>query len=79
MITVTVGRHGHITIPRDICHQFRLKEGDRIAIIVQGDHIVMRPIKQTLLNLRGSVPISSPQDFDAIRQQVTLKHVVKDR
>lgn len=26
--------------------------------------------KQTLLDLRGSIPVSGPQDFDAIRQHV---------
>jgi AbrB family looped-hinge helix DNA binding protein len=71
MITATVGRRGYITIPRNIRRQIGIKEGDRVTLVVQGDHIVLRPITQTLLDLRGSVPVTGPQDFDAIRKQVT--------
>ena len=77
MNTVTVGRHGRITIPHNIRHQFRLKEGDRIALVVQGDQIMLRPIRQTLLDLRGSVPVSGPQDFDATRNQIIGKRALR--
>jgi len=70
MITATVGRRGYITIPRNIRRQIGIKEGDRVTMVVQGDHIVLHPITQTLLDLRGSVPVQGPQDLDAIRQQV---------
>jgi len=70
MITATVGRRGYITIPRNIRRQIGIKEGDRVTLVVQGDHIVLRPITQTLLDLRGSVPVTGPQDFDAIRKEV---------
>jgi len=45
-------------------------EGDQIAFIIDGDQVVIKPIMQTLLDLRGSVPVSGKQDFDAIRKQV---------
>ena len=32
------------------------------------------PTTVTLLDLRGSVPVPGPQDFDAIRQQVMVAH-----
>jgi hypothetical protein len=32
----------------------------------------VRPLKQTVRDLRGSVPVPEPQDFDAVRQQVKL-------
>jgi AbrB family looped-hinge helix DNA binding protein len=70
MITTTVGRRGYITIPRNIRRQIGLKEGDRVALVAQGDQIVLRPITKTLLDLRGSIPITGPQDFDTIRQHV---------
>jgi AbrB family looped-hinge helix DNA binding protein len=70
MITTTVGRRGYITIPRNIRRQIGLKEGDRVALVAQGDQIVLRPITKTLLDLRGSIPVTGPQDFDTIRQQV---------
>jgi AbrB family looped-hinge helix DNA binding protein len=70
MITATVGRRGYITIPRNLRRQIGIKEGDRVTLVVQGDQIVLRPITQTLLDLRGSVRVTGPQDFDSIRQQV---------
>jgi AbrB family looped-hinge helix DNA binding protein len=70
MITTKVGRRGQITLPRLVRRQTGLKEGDHIALIVQGDQIVIRPLTQTLLDLRGSVPALGEQDFDAIRQKV---------
>ena len=70
MITIKVGRRGQITLPRIIRRKIGLQEGDRIALLPQGDQVILRPITQSLLDLRGSVPVSAPQDFEAIRQQV---------
>jgi AbrB family looped-hinge helix DNA binding protein len=70
MITIQIGRRGQITIPRKIRRQLELNEGDRIALILQGDQVILRPIAQNLLDLRGSVPVTEPQDFTAIRRQV---------
>ncbi|MCJ7529701.1 MAG: AbrB/MazE/SpoVT family DNA-binding domain-containing protein [Anaerolineales bacterium] len=77
MITIKVGRRGQITLPRLIRKQFGLQEGDRIAIMPQEDQAIIRPLPQTLLDLRGSVPVSAPQDFSAIRQQVIIDHLQK--
>ena len=70
MITVKIGRRGQITLPSAIRRQTGLVEGDRVALIPQGEKIILRPITQSLLELRGSVPVSSAQDFTAVRQQV---------
>ena len=52
-----------------------LQEGDRIAIVRRGDDLILRAVKRTLLELRGSVPVSGPQDFTAIRHKVMESHV----
>jgi AbrB family looped-hinge helix DNA binding protein len=70
VITIKVGRRGQITLPRLIRHRMGLREGDLIALLPQEDQVVLRPLTQTLLDLRGSVPVSRPQDFSAIRKQV---------
>jgi len=36
----------------------------------EGEQVGIKPITQTLLDLRGSVPVSGEQDFEAIRKQV---------
>jgi len=70
MITLRVGRRGQITLPSEIRRKIGLNEGDHMAIVTQGDQVILYPLTRTLLDLRGSVPVSTPQDFSAIRQQV---------
>lgn len=65
-----VGRRGQIAIPRAIRQTLSLQEGDRLAFIRRGDEVVLQPLKRTLLDFRGSIPVSEPQDFAAIRQQL---------
>jgi len=70
MAIVKIGRRGQMTLPREVRRHLGIKEGDTIALIPEGDHAILRPITQTLLDLRGSVPVSGVQNFDAIREQV---------
>jgi AbrB family looped-hinge helix DNA binding protein len=70
MIVSKVGRRGQITLPRLIRHWLNLEEGDRVAFVRRGDEVMLQPLPHTLLDLRGSISVSSPQDFNAIRQQV---------
>jgi AbrB family looped-hinge helix DNA binding protein len=65
-----VGRRGQIAIPRLIRQELNLQEGDRLAFVRRGDEVVLQPLKTTLSDFRGSIPVSEPQDFEAIRQQV---------
>ena len=75
MITTKVGRRGQITLPKLVRRQTGLKEGDHIALILQGDQIVIRPLTQTLLDLRGSVPVQGEQDFETIRKKVLTERI----
>jgi AbrB family looped-hinge helix DNA binding protein len=70
MIISKIGRRGQITLPRSIRQALSLKEGDHIAFVHQDDEIILQPLNRTLLDLRGTVPTSGPQDFEAIRKQV---------
>lgn len=74
MIVGTVGRRGQMTVPREIRRSLNLQEGDRVAFIRRGDEVVLQPLTDTLLDLRGSVPVEEPQDFAAIRSQVMQDH-----
>jgi len=77
MIISKVGRRGQITLPRAIRRMMNLTEGDRIAFIRQGDGVILQPLTHTLLDLRGSIPVSDPQDFGAIRQQTLVDQAQK--
>lgn len=77
MVVSKVGRRGQITLPRSVRHWLNLTEGDRITFIQRGDEVILQPLTHTLLDLRGSVPVSGPQDFAAIRQQVLAAQTQK--
>lgn len=70
MIIGVVGRRGQMTVPREIRRSLNLEQGDRIAFIRSGDGVVMQPLTDTLLDLRGSVAVEGPQDFAEIREKV---------
>jgi len=40
--------------------------------------LLIKPITQSLLDLRGSVEVSGEQDFDAIRKEVIAKQAQRD-
>ena len=70
MLTATVGRRGQMTLPAKVRRQLGISEGQQIAFIRRGDEIIVQPLSQTLLDLRGSVPRTGQQDFDTIRTEV---------
>ncbi len=70
MTTTQVGRRGQITIPRSVRQQLDIKEGDRVAFVQGKEGVVLQPLSQTIFDLRGSVRVSGPQDFAAVRRKV---------
>ena len=62
---------------REIRRSLNLQEGDRVAFVQRGDEVVLKPLTNTLLDLRGSVPVSGPQDFADIREQVAHERAQK--
>ena len=76
MIIGKVGRRGQITLPREIRERLVLQEGDRLTFVDQDLEVVLKPLKRSLLDLRGSISVSGRQNFKAIRRQV-LKRAAK--
>ena len=71
MINVSkVGRRGQITLPRKIRRYLKIKEGDRLSFLQKGEDVILKPMNQTLLDHRGSIPVKNPQSFHDIRQAV---------
>ena len=69
MPSVRVGRRGQITIPSDVRRELHLEDGSRLVAVVREGELVLRPTGRSILDLRGSVPVQGPQDFDAIRAE----------
>jgi AbrB family looped-hinge helix DNA binding protein len=62
----TVTTKGQVTIPADIRSRFHIVPNDRVDFIVEGDRIVITPIK-SMKDLRGIVPLKSATDIDTER------------
>lgn len=70
MPSTRIGRRGQLTIPKAVRQSLGLSEGDRVAFVEHGGEVVLRPVRQSLRDLRGSVPVRDPQNFDTIRKAV---------
>ncbi len=70
MPVTKIGRRGQITIPKKVREWLDISEGDRVIFLRERDEVKIKPIRRTLLDLRGVIPVSEPQDFEAIRQKV---------
>jgi len=71
MLDSVITRKGQVTIPKPIRDQLGLEEGEKVMFIRRGDEILLKVLRGTVLDLKGSVnPSSSPEDFAKIRQTV---------
>lgn len=70
MPATKVGRRGQITLPKKVREWLGISKGDRIIFLREDDEVKIKPIRRTLLDLRGVIQVSEPQDFQAIRQKV---------
>ena len=67
----TMTRKGQVTIPKAIRDRLGVKEGEKVLFVMRGEEVVLKVVKGTILDLRGSVkPSARPEDFDKIRQSV---------
>ena len=77
MVIAKVGRRGQLTLPSEVRRLANLKEGDQVAFVMEGERIVLQHLTESLLDLRGSVPVTGPQDFDSIRKEVLAARAKK--
>ncbi len=74
----TLTSKGQTTIPNQIRKQMGLKAGDGLVYSIEGDHIVMKPVKGTLLDAYASVkPKQRPEDFSRVRRRVRAERAEK--
>lgn len=77
MITAKIGRRGQLILPKAIRKLLAVEEGQRVAFVIKGGQVVLQPLTKTLFDLRGTVPVDHPQDFEAIRGTVRQQHADK--
>ena len=69
MSASTLTRKGQVTIPKPIRDRLKVKEGEKVFFVMRGDEVVLKVLRGTILDLKGSVKASAhPEDFEAIRQ-----------
>jgi AbrB family looped-hinge helix DNA binding protein len=67
----TMTRKGQVTIPKEIRDRLGVKEGEKVLFVMRGEEVLLKVVKGTILDLRGSVrPSARPEDFDKVRQSV---------
>jgi antitoxin PrlF len=70
MIATTMTKKGQVTIPKEIRDILGLKEHDKIVFGLKDGEITMKPIRGSVLDLRGSVkPKQRPEDFNQVRAE----------
>ncbi|MDH5776426.1 MAG: AbrB/MazE/SpoVT family DNA-binding domain-containing protein [Nitrospirota bacterium] len=71
MLDSVITRKGQVTIPKPIRDQLGLEEGEKVMFIRRGDEVLLKVIRGTVLDLKGSVnPSARPEDFSEIRKTV---------
>jgi AbrB family looped-hinge helix DNA binding protein len=78
MLNVRVNPKGQITLPREIRRKLKIKSGDQMAVILDGDQIVFKPFTKTLLDMRGSIKVKGEQDFDKVRRESLTKRAKRN-
>jgi len=67
---------GQVTIPAEIRARFHIKPNDRVDFFVDGEHIVITPVK-TLKQLRGAV--ASDGTGNIAKEREAAKSMVAER
>ena len=71
-------KKGQTTIPKDIRNLLGIKPNDKILYLIEGEKVVLSPLKGNILDLRGSLNTEEkPIDFKRLREE-TRKKVVRN-
>ena len=69
-------------IPKDVRNFLGLKPNDKIFYLIEGEKVVLKPLKGNILDLRGSVPTrEKPIDFEELRgttQKRVAQKIIKE-
>ena len=67
-------KKGQTTIPKDIRNYINLAPNDKILYLMEGNKVVIKPLKGNILDLKGSVKTKDkPIDFKKLRSETKKK------
>lgn len=64
---------GQMTIPKEIRKALNLKPEQRVSIVIEDDHAVIKPLTGNILDIGGTVKPPAgdrPSDYRKIREEV---------
>ena len=67
---------GQMTIPKEVREALNLKPSEKVIIVVEGNHAVIKPLRGNILDIGGSIKIAAeekPADFHKVREEVKKK------
>lgn len=70
---------GQMTIPKEVRNALNLKPSEKVIIVVEGNHAVIKPLRGNIMDIGGSIRIpdrDKPVDFHKVREEVR-KRVAK--
>ena len=76
MPIATLTPKGQMTIPKEVRDALNLKPSEKVIIVVEGSHAIIKPLRGNILDLGGSVKIpdkEKPINFHKIREEVKKK------
>ncbi|HXG36150.1 MAG TPA: AbrB/MazE/SpoVT family DNA-binding domain-containing protein [Dehalococcoidia bacterium] len=78
-ISATVTQRGQVTIPAEVRRLLGVKPGDKVAFVIEGHQVGLRPVRFTLESAFGSVkPLAKTVDFKAMIQMAKEEKVQRD-
>ena len=66
----TLTSKGQLTVPKAIREHLRLKPGSKVVFVIRDGRVEIEANNGSILDWYGSVEVDTPQDLDAVREQV---------
>ena len=77
-----ITQKGQTTIPKEIRKLLNLKPKDKLFYVVEGDRVIIKPLRGDILELKGIIsPRKQPEDFNEvveIAKEIVSKRIVED-
>lgn len=66
---VKVGSKGQITIPKSYRKSLKISPGDSVIIIESEGQLHLRPVSETIFEMRGIIEVDEPQDLEEVLER----------
>jgi len=69
-IVSTISSKGQITLPSAVRKRLGLSKGDKVAFVIEGADVRLKPVPRTVSSLYGSVPPLRTNTADDFEKQI---------